>query len=299
MKPIATPEGTKAILNRYPFVFKKKFGQNFLINPSVLNKIIEAADLDDQDYVLEIGPGIGCVTQELLPRAKKVIAIEIDQLLIPILEDNFKDHSNLLLINEDVLKVDLHTLITEQIKDEPPNKKIKVVANLPYYITTPIIMMLLEKRLPLETITVMVQKEVAMRLDAQPGTKQYGAITVALNYYASSYLVTNVPRNCFMPSPNVDSAVIGLKLHEKPPVEVKDEILLFRLVKASFSQRRKTLLNTLFSQADLSIPKDELKTLLDDSGIGASVRGETLSLEQFAQLTNTIWDYKQKTTASQ
>ncbi len=294
MKSIATVEGTKEILKRYPFVFKKKFGQNFLINNGVLNQIIEAADLSEDDYVLEIGPGIGCVTQELLPSAKQVIAIEIDKLLIPILEDNFKEYNNLKLINEDVLKVDLHDLITEEMKNEKPDQKIKVVANLPYYITTPIIMMLLEKHLPIETITVMVQKEVALRLAAEPGTKQYGAITVALNYYASSYLVTNVPRDCFMPSPNVDSAVIQLRLHEKPPVDVKDESLFFKLIKASFAQRRKTLLNTLFSQADLNIPKDELKVILDDSGIGASVRGETLSLEGFAKLANSIWEYQKQ-----
>ncbi|HHX62770.1 MAG TPA: 16S rRNA (adenine(1518)-N(6)/adenine(1519)-N(6))-dimethyltransferase RsmA [Epulopiscium sp.] len=292
MKPIATTEGTKDILKRYPFVFKKKFGQNFLINNDVLDEIIEAADLGGNDYVLEIGPGIGCVTQALLVNAKKVIAIEIDKLLIPILEDNFGECPNLKLINNDVLKVDLHELIKEEMKDEPQGSKIKVVANLPYYITTPIIMMLLEERLPIETITVMVQKEVALRMHAEPGTKQYGAITVALNYYASSYLVTEVPRDCFMPSPNVDSAVIQLRLHEKPPVEVRDETFLFKLVKAAFSQRRKTLLNTLFSQGDLDISKDDLKEVLDGSGIGASVRGETLSLEKFAELTNIILDYK-------
>ena len=292
MKPIATVEGTKEVLKRYPFVFKKKFGQNFLINPDILSEIIQAADLAEDDYVLEIGPGIGCVTQELLVHAKKVMAIEIDKLLIPILEDNFRNYPNLTLINNDVLKVDLHALIKEEMKDEAHGKKIKVVANLPYYITTPIIMMLLEKRLPVETITVMVQKEVALRMDAKPGTKQYGAITVALNYYTSSYLVADVPRDCFMPSPNVDSAVIQLRLHEKAPVNVKDESLLFGLVKAAFSQRRKTLLNTLFTQGNLDIPKDELKEILDHSGIGASVRGETLSLEDFAKLTNMIWDYK-------
>lgn len=292
MKPIATMEGTKEVLKRYPFVFKKKFGQNFLINPDILSEIIQAADLAEDDYVLEIGPGIGCVTQELLVNAKKVMAIEIDKLLIPILEDNFRNYPNLTLINNDVLKVDLHALIKEEMKDEAHGKKIKVVANLPYYITTPIIMMLLEKRLPVETITVMVQKEVALRMDAKPGTKQYGAITVALNYYTSSYLVADVPRDCFMPSPNVDSAVIQLRLHKKAPVNVKDESLLFGLVKAAFSQRRKTLLNTLFTQGNLDIPKDELKEILDHSGIGASVRGETLSLEDFAKLTNMIWDYK-------
>ena len=285
MKPIATVEGTKEIINRYPFAFKKKFGQNFLINRGILNQIIKAAELTDEDYVLEIGPGIGCVTQELLVHAKKVIAVEIDKMLIPILEDNFGQYSNFKLINNDILKVDLHELLKD--------KKFKVVANLPYYITTPIIMMLLEERLPIETITVMVQKEVALRMDAKPGTKQYGAITVALNYYASSYLVTNVPRDCFMPSPNVDSAVIQLRLHDEPPVKVKDEELLFKIVKAAFSQRRKTLLNTLFSQGGLGIAKEELKVILDNSGIGASVRGETLSLQDFAMLTDIIIEYKE------
>lgn len=294
MKPIATVEGTKEILNRYPFVFKKKFGQNFLINRSILNQIINAAKLTDEDYVLEIGPGIGCVTQELLAHAKKVIAVEIDKVLIPILEDNFGQCSNFKLINNDVLKVDLQELLKEEMQDDIKDKKIKVVANLPYYITTPIIMMLLEERLPIETITVMVQKEVALRMDAKPGTKQYGAITVSLNYYASSYLVTNVPRDCFMPSPNVDSAVIQLRLHDEPPVKVKDEALLFKIVKAAFSQRRKTLLNTLFSQGGLDIPKEELKNLLDNSGLGASIRGETLSLEDFAMLTNIITEYKER-----
>lgn len=289
MKAIGTAEGTKEILRRYPFVFKKKFGQNFLINLDILNKIIEAADISN-DVVLEIGPGIGCVTEQLLEKAKKVIAVEIDHRLIPILEDNFKEQSHLRLINEDILKIDLQELI----KEEVGQGKIKVVANLPYYITTPIIMMLLENRLPIETITVMVQKEVALRLHAEPGTKEYGAITVALNYYASSYLVTNVPRHCFMPSPNVDSAVIQLKIHDTPPVDVRDEVLLFKIIKAAFAQRRKTLLNTLFSRGDLNIPKDELREILDHSGIGSAVRGETLSLEEFAELSNIIWDYQGK-----
>jgi len=286
MKPIATVEGTKEILKNYPFVFKKKFGQNFLVDQNILYKIIEAAEIGEEDCILEIGPGIGCVTQVLLKEAQKVIAVEIDKLLIPILEDNFKDFPNFKLIHNDILKVDLHQLL----KEEAQGKKVKVVANLPYYITTPIVMMLLEERLPIETITVMVQKEVALRMHAKPGTKQYGAITVALNYYASSHLVTNVSRGCFMPSPNVDSAVIQLQLYKEPPVAVKDEKLLFKLVKAAFSQRRKTLLNTLFSKAELDIPKDELKKILDDSGIGASIRGETLSLEEFARLTNIIWN---------
>lgn len=286
VKPIATVEGTKEIISRYPFVFKKKFGQNFLVDPHVLSKIIQAADITKDDCILEIGPGIGCVTQQLLEHAGKVVAIEIDNLLIPILEDNFKNYSNFKLVHNDVLKVDLHQLFQE----EANGKKVKVVANLPYYITTPIIMMLLENKLPIETITVMVQKEVAQRMDALPGSKQYGAITVALNYYASSRLVANVPRNCFMPRPNVDSAVIQLKLHEEAPVKVKDETLLFKLIRGAFAQRRKTLLNTLFSQGNLGISKDDLKAILDDSGIGSSTRGETLSLEDFANLTNLIID---------
>lgn len=286
VKPIATVEGTKEIISRYPFVFKKKFGQNFLVDPHVLSKIIQAADITKDDCILEIGPGIGCVTQQLLEHAGKVVAIEIDNLLIPILEDNFENYSNFKLVHNDVLKVDLHQLFQE----EANGKKVKVVANLPYYITTPIIMMLLENKLPIETITVMVQKEVAQRMDALPGSKQYGAITVALNYYASSRLVANVPRNCFMPRPNVDSAVIQLKLHEEAPVKVKDETLLFKLIRGAFAQRRKTLLNTLFSQGNLGISKDDLKAILDDSGIGSSTRGETLSLEDFANLTNLIID---------
>lgn len=285
MKPIATVEGTKEILRRYPFVFRKKFGQNFLIDPHVLGKIIKAADINKKDCILEIGPGIGCVTQQLLEHAGKVIAIEIDNQLIPILEENFKACPNFKLVHNDVLKVDLHSLINEQAS----GKNIKVVANLPYYITSPIIMMLLESKLPIETITVMVQKEVAQRMDAAPGSKQYGAITVALNYYASTYLVANVPRNCFMPSPNVDSAVIQLRLHSEPPVKVKDEQLLFKIVKAAFSQRRKTLLNTLMSQGELGMNKEELKNILDSSGIGASTRGETLSLEDFAKLADIIY----------
>ena len=284
MRPIATVEGTKDILKRYPFAFKKRFGQNFLIDKNILSKIMHAADIRREDCVLEIGPGIGCVTQELLKEAGKVIAVEIDDRLIPILKDNFKDFSNFKLIHDDILKVNLDQLIKEEAK----GKKVKVVANLPYYITTPIIMMLLEEGLPIESITVMVQKEVALRMDAKPGTKQYGAITVALNYYASSHLVTNVSRGSFMPSPNVDSAVIQLRLHEVPPVKVEDEDLLFRLVKAGFAQRRKTLLNTLFSQAELYISKAELKRILDDSGIGSSIRGEMLSLEEFAKLANII-----------
>ncbi|MGL4797970.1 MAG: 16S rRNA (adenine(1518)-N(6)/adenine(1519)-N(6))-dimethyltransferase RsmA [Cellulosilyticaceae bacterium] len=284
MQKIATAEGTKAVLNKYPFVFQKKFGQNFLIDPHVLDKIIRAADITKEDCVIEIGPGIGSVTQALIENAGKVISIEIDNQLIPILTEQFGNEPNFNLIHQDVLKVDLRELIAK----ESPNKRIKVVANLPYYITTPIIMALLEHELPIESITVMVQKEVADRLASGPGSKQYGAITVSINYYADTYLVANVPQNCFMPRPNVDSAVIKLTLHEKPPVEVQNKAQLLKIIRAAFSQRRKTLLNTLMANGDLGVAKDQLKEMLDESGIGSNTRGETLSLERFAMLSDYI-----------
>lgn len=288
MQKIGTVEGTKAVLNKYPFVFQKKFGQNFLIDPRILDKIIEAADITKDDCVLEIGPGIGSVTQQLIEHAGKVISIEIDKQLIPILEEQFGECENFRLVHNDVLKVDLAKLIEE----ESPGKKIKVVANLPYYITTPIIMGLLEHNLPIESITVMVQKEVADRLASGPGSKQYGAITVAMNYYCTTELVTDVPHNCFMPRPNVESAVIKLVLHDKPPVQVNSQVQLLRIIKAAFSQRRKTLLNTLMSNGGFNFPKDKFKEILDNSGIGATTRGETLSLEEFARLSDYIDEYK-------
>lgn len=288
MTRIATPEGTKAVLNRYPFVFQKKFGQNFLIDPHVLDKIINAAEITKEDCVIEIGPGIGSVTQALIDNAGKVISIEIDDQLIPILTEQFGGCENFRLIHKDVLKVDLHKLIAE----ESPNRRIKVVANLPYYITTPIIMMLLEHNLPIESITVMVQKEVADRMASGPGSKQYGAITVAMKYYCDTYLVANVPQNCFMPRPNVDSAVIKLTLHQEPIVNINDEEQLLKIIKAAFSQRRKTLLNTLASNGNLGLSKEEIKNVLDESGIGASTRGETLSLDDYAMLSNYIDNYR-------
>lgn len=284
MQRIATVEGTKAIISKYPFAFQKKFGQNFLIDPHVLDKIIRSADITEEDCVIEIGPGIGCVTQALLENAGKVISIEIDDQLIPILTEQFGNEPNFKLIHKDVLKVDLKKLIEE----ESPNKRVKVVANLPYYITTPIIMTLLENELPIESITVMVQKEVADRLASKPSTKQYGAITVSVNYFCDSYLVANVPRNCFMPRPNVDSAVIQLRVHEEPPVKAGNMKQMFKIIKAAFILRRKTLLNTLAAHADLGIEKDKLKQILDDSGIGAQTRGETLSIEDFARLSDFI-----------
>lgn len=288
MTRIATPEGTKAVLNRYPFVFQKKFGQNFLIDPHVLDKIINAAEITKEDCVIEIGPGIGSVTQALIDNAGKVISIEIDDQLIPILTEQFGGCENFRLIHKDVLKVDLHKLIAE----ESPNRRIKVVANLPYYITTPIIMMLLEHNLPIESITVMVQKEVADRMASGPGSKQYGAITVAMKYYCDTYLVANVPQNCFMPRPNVDSAVIKLTLHQESIVDINDEEQLLKIIKAAFSQRRKTLLNTLASNGNLGLSKEEIKNILDESGIGASTRGETLSLDDYAMLSNCIDNYR-------
>lgn len=284
MQKIATVEGTKAVISKYPFAFQKKFGQNFLIDPHVLDKIIRSADITEEDCVIEIGPGIGCVTQALLENAGKVISIEIDDQLIPILTEQFGNEPNFKLIHKDVLKVDLKKLIEE----ESPNRKVKVVANLPYYITTPIIMTLLENELPIDSITVMVQKEVADRLASKPGTKQYGAITVSVNYFCESYLVANVPRNCFMPRPNVDSAVIQLKLYDEPPVKAKNTKQLFKIIKAAFMLRRKTLLNTLAAHGDLGIEKDKLKQILEDSGVGAQTRGETLSIEEFARLSDFI-----------
>ena len=284
MQKIATVEGTKAVISKYPFAFQKKFGQNFLIDPHVLDKIIRAANITEEDCVIEIGPGIGCVTQALLENAGKVISIEIDDQLIPILTEQFGNEPNFKLIHKDVLKVDLAKLIAE----ESPNRKVKVVANLPYYITTPIIMTLLENELPIESITVMVQKEVADRLSSKPSTKQYGAISVAVNYFSAPYLVANVPRNCFMPRPNVDSAVIKLTVHEEPPVKANNVKQMFRIIKAAFLLRRKTLLNTLAAHGELGLDKEKLKQLLDESGIGAQTRGETLSIEEFARLSDYI-----------
>ncbi len=284
MQKIGTVEGTKAVISKYPFAFQKKFGQNFLIDPHVLDKIIRAADITEEDCVIEIGPGIGSVTQQLLEHAGKVISIEIDNQLIPILTEQFGDNEKFKLIHNDVLKVDLNKLIEE----ESPNRKIKVVANLPYYITTPIVMALLENGLPIESITVMVQKEVADRLSSLPGTKQYGAISVAVNYFSSPYLVANVPRNCFMPRPNVDSAVIKLTVYDKPPVEAQNVKQMFKIIKAAFLLRRKTLLNTLAAHGELGIEKEKLKMLLDESGVGSQTRGETLSIAQFAELSDYI-----------
>ena len=283
MADLGNPKNTIEILNKYHFVFQKRFGQNFLIDTHVLNKIVAAADITKDDCVLEIGPGIGTLTQYLCEAAGKVIAVEIDKKLIPILEnDTLAQYDNVTIINEDVMKLDLPKLVNEENGGRP----IKVVANLPYYITTPIIMGLLEAHLPIKSLTVMVQKEVAERMQATPGTEDYGALSLAVQYYCTPYIAANVPPNCFMPRPNVGSAVIRLTLHDTPPIEVKDEKLLFALIRASFNQRRKTLVNGINNSPELSISKEEVSSALEALGLSPSVRGETLSLEQFASLAN-------------
>ena len=281
---LGNPQETIAVLQKYNFVFQKKFGQNFLIDPRVLEKIITAAEITEDDCVLEIGPGIGTMTQHLACAAKKVIAVEIDRALIPILQDTLKDYDNVRIINEDVMKVDLARLAEE----ENGGKPLKVVANLPYYITTPIIMGLFENHVPLKSITVMVQKEVADRMQVGPGTKDYGALSLAVQYYAKPYIVANVPPNCFMPRPKVGSAVIRLDRYEEPPVKVKDEKLMFRIIRASFNQRRKTLANGLKNSAELDFTKEEIEAAIVGIGKEPGVRGETLTLEEFAGLADNL-----------
>ena len=281
---LGNPQNTIEILQKYNFNFQKKIGQNFLIDEHVLDKIIRAAEITKDDYVLEIGPGIGTMTQYLACAAREVTAVEIDRALIPILEDTLKEYDNVSIINEDILKVDIAALAKEKNGGRP----IKVVANLPYYITTPIIMGLFESHVPLESITVMVQKEVADRMQVGPGTKDYGALSLAVQYYAEPYIVANVPPNCFMPRPAVGSAVIRLTRHQKPPVEVMDEKLMFRLIRASFNQRRKTLANGLKNSGELNLSKEVITAAIEKLGKGSSVRGEALDLEEFARLTNII-----------
>lgn len=281
---ISSPKKTKEIVSKYEFAFQKKFGQNFLIDTHVLDKIILAADINEEDVVIEIGPGIGSLTQRLAEKSKEVIAIEIDRNLIPILEDTLSDYNNITIINEDVLKVDLVKLVNEKNN----GKSVKVVANLPYYITTPIIMGLFENHVPIDSITVMVQKEVALRMKSEPGSKDYGALSLAVQYYAEPYLVANVPPNCFIPRPKVGSAVIRLKKHETPTVEVKDEKLLFKIIRASFNQRRKTLINSLSNNKDLGIDKSRLINELEELGLDSRIRGEALTLEEFVKLTNNL-----------
>ena len=281
---LGNPKKTIEVLQKYDFVFQKKYGQNFLIDTHVLDKIINAAEITEEDFVLEIGPGIGTMTQYLASRAREVFAVEIDRALIPILEDTLSDFKNVTILNEDILKVDIRKLAEEHNQGKP----IKVVANLPYYITTPIIMGLFEEKVPVESITVMVQKEVADRMQTGPGSKDYGALSLAVQYYASPYIVANVPPNCFMPRPKVGSAVICLSRHEKPPVEVKDSSLMFRIIRASFNQRRKTLVNGLKNAGDLDFTKEQIEKAVSDCGFPAGVRGEALTLENFAALANRL-----------
>jgi 16S rRNA (adenine1518-N6/adenine1519-N6)-dimethyltransferase len=285
---LGTPQGTIAILNKYDFTFQKKFGQNFLIDPHVLDKIIRAADITKEDFVLEIGPGIGTMTQYLANAAREVCAVEIDRSLIPILKDTLKAYDNVTVINEDILKVDIQKMAQEKNGGRP----IKVVANLPYYITTPIIMGLFESHVPVESITVMVQKEVADRMQVGPGTKDYGALSLAVQYYAKPYIAANVPPNCFMPRPKVGSAVICLMRHEKPPVDVENEKLLFQIIRASFNQRRKTLANGLKNYEGLSYDKETVEAAIAECGFTPSIRGEALTLEEFARLSNVLNKYE-------
>ena len=281
---LGNPQNTIAVLQKYNFPFQKKFGQNFLIDTHVLDKIIASAEITKDDMVLEIGPGIGTMTQYLACAAGKVVAVEIDKTLIPILEDTLSEYDNVQIINQDVLKVNLAKLAEE----ENGGKPIKVVANLPYYITTPIIMGLFENHVPLKSITVMVQKEVADRMQVGPGTKDYGALSLAVQYYAKPYIVANVPPNCFMPRPKVGSAVIRLERYEEPPVQVADEKLMFRIIRASFNQRRKTLVNGLKNSPEIQFSKEEIEAAIETLGKGASVRGEALTLEEFARLSNIL-----------
>ena len=284
MAELGNPQNTIEVLQKYRFNFQKKFGQNFLIDTHVLDKIIDASGVTEDDFVLEIGPGIGTMTQYLCERAREVVAVEIDKNLIPILSDTLKNYSNVTVINEDILKLDICKLAEEKNQGKP----IKVVANLPYYITTPIIMGLFESHVPIDSITIMVQKEVAERMQEKPGSKEYGALSLAVQYYAKPEIVANVPPNCFMPRPNVGSAVIRLTRHEKPPVEVEDEKLMFRIIRASFNQRRKTLANGLNNSPEIHLPKEVIQESIVSLGVPENIRGEALSLEQFAELSNEI-----------
>lgn len=281
---LGNPQNTIEVLQKYNFSFQKKFGQNFLIDTHVLDKIIQSANITKDDMVLEIGPGIGTMTQYLAQAAGKVIAVEIDKNLIPILEDTLSGYDNVRVINEDVLKLDLKKLADEENNGKP----VKVVANLPYYITTPIIMGLFENHIPATSITVMVQKEVAERMQAGPGGKDYGALSLAVQYYAEPYIVANVPPNCFMPRPNVGSAVIRLMRHTEPKIVVKDEKFMFKLIRASFNQRRKILQNGINNSAELSISKDAVVEALRKMGLSESIRGEALTLAQFAELSDLL-----------
>lgn len=285
---LGNPKYTIEVLQKYNFAFQKRFGQNFLIDTHVLEKIIAASQITKDDFVLEIGPGIGTMTQYLAEYAREVTAVEIDNTLIPILKDTLKDWDNVTVINDDILKVDIRKLALEKNGGRP----IKVVANLPYYITTPIIMGLFENQVPIDSITIMVQKEVADRMQVGPGTKNYGALSLAVQYYARPEIVANVPPNCFMPRPKVGSAVIRLERYEKPPVEVSNEKLMFCIIRASFNQRRKTLVNGLKNSQELSYSREEIEEVLNTCGIPLNIRGEALTLAEFAEIANAFGEKK-------
>ncbi|WP_408069761.1 16S rRNA (adenine(1518)-N(6)/adenine(1519)-N(6))-dimethyltransferase RsmA [Butyrivibrio sp. JL13D10] len=286
MPTLGCASGTKAVIEKYNLSIQKKFGQNFLIDDSVLNGTVEAAGVTKEDTVLEIGPGIGTMTQYIAESAGKVIAVEIDKMLIPILADTLSDYDNVKVINEDILKVDIEKIVNE----ENGGKPIKVVANLPYYITTPILMRLLESELPIESITVMVQKEVADRMAEKPGSKDYGALSLAVQYYTEPTMVQVVPPSCFIPQPGVDSAVIHLRCHKNPPVEVTDSKFMFSVIRASFAQRRKTLSNGV-SNGNLGLSRQQVVDALEQLGLNPSIRGEKLSLSDFANLSNILYAY--------
>ena len=289
MATLGNPKNTIEVLQKYNFNFQKKFGQNFLIDTRVLEEIIDAAEITKDDFVLEIGPGIGTMTQYLCEAAREVVAVEIDTNLIPILKDTLSAYDNVEVLNQDILKVDIASLAKERNNDKP----IKVVANLPYYITTPIIMGLFESHVPIDSITIMVQKEVADRMQEGPGSKEYGALSLAVQYYAKPEIVVNVPPSCFMPQPKVGSAVIRLTRHEQSPVEVEDEKLMFQVIRASFNQRRKTLANGLNNFGSFGLSKEEIQSCIEELGVPVNIRGEALSLEQFAELANIINRHRQ------
>lgn len=284
MATLGIPANTIEVLQKYHFNFQKKFGQNFLIDPHVLERIVEESGISKEDCVLEIGPGIGTMTQYLAESAREVVAVEIDKALIPILEDTLSEYDNITVINDDILKVDINKIVQER----NAGQAIKVVANLPYYITTPIIMGLFESKVPLKSITIMVQKEVADRMQVGPGTKDYGALSLAVQYYAKPEIVANVPPNCFMPRPNVGSAVIRLTRYEQQPVDVKDDKYMFRIIRASFNQRRKTLVNGLLNAGNLNTTKEDILNALQEMELSPTIRGEALTLEQFARLSNLL-----------
>lgn len=284
MATLGNTRNTTEVIQKYQFHFQKKFGQNFLIDGNILDKIIESAQLTKEDCVLEIGPGIGTMTQYLAEKAGEVVAVEIDKNLIPILEDTLSAYSNVMILNEDILKVDINKIVQEHNGGKP----IKVVANLPYYITTPIIMALFESHVPLCSVTIMVQKEMADRMQVGPGTKDYGALSLAVQYYAKPEIITRVPASCFMPRPNVDSTVIRLTRYEEPPVDAEDEKYLFAVIRASFNQRRKTLANGLSNAGNLGVSRQMVEETLIEMELSPQIRGETLTLEQFAELSNRL-----------